>query len=66
MSLYSSICLSVGLPVPRRRLIRFSSMDAFRSAMAGEHSAEILGDIANFTSVRPIVQVNEAIEFAAD
>jgi hypothetical protein len=29
--------------------------------MGGEHVGEIIGDIANFTNVQPIVQINEAI-----
>lgn len=42
-------------------LIRFHSLDQFQAAMTGEHAAEIMGDIANFTSVTPLVQVNERI-----
>ncbi|MBA3678479.1 MAG: EthD family reductase [Sphingosinicella sp.] len=42
-------------------LIRFESFDRFREAFAGEHAAEIVGDIANFTNVRPSIQVNEKI-----
>jgi uncharacterized protein (TIGR02118 family) len=42
-------------------LIRFDSIDSFRAAIAGEHAAEIMGDIPNFTSVLPLLQVNEII-----
>ena len=42
-------------------LIRFASLEQFQAAMGGEHAGPILGDIANFTSVQPIVQVNTAI-----
>lgn len=48
-------------PFPAQALLRFSSVEAFQAAIGGEHAAEILGDIANFTDVQPIVQVNEAI-----
>ena len=41
--------------------IRFETLDQFRAAVAGEHASEILGDIANFTSVQPMMQVNEII-----
>jgi uncharacterized protein (TIGR02118 family) len=42
-------------------LIQFESIDRFQAAMQGEHAAEVLGDIANFTNVQPILQVNERI-----
>lgn len=42
-------------------IIHFQSADALQAAMAGEHAAEVIGDIANFTNVQPIIQVNERI-----
>ena len=42
-------------------LIRFDSAESLRAAVTGEHAAEIMGDIPNFTAVRPLVQVNETI-----
>ena len=42
-------------------LIRFESIGSFRAAVTGEHAAEIMGDIPKFTSVQPILQVNESI-----
>ena len=39
-------------------LIRFDTMQNFQAAMSGASTAEIMADIPNFTSVRPIVQVN--------
>ena len=42
-------------------LLRFQSLDRFGAAMAGSNAAEIMADIANFTSVQPMVQVNETI-----
>jgi uncharacterized protein (TIGR02118 family) len=36
----------------------FESVDAFQSAFA-PHAGEILGDIPNYTSVQPIIQVSE-------
>ena len=42
-------------------LIRFESAERLRAAVAGEHAGEIMADIANFTNVRPVLQVNETI-----
>jgi uncharacterized protein (TIGR02118 family) len=42
-------------------IIHFASAEALRAALTGEHAAEIIGDIANFTRVRPILQLNERI-----
>lgn len=39
-------------------LLRFTSLRHLQAAMAGEHAAEIGADIAKFTNVKPIVQVN--------
>lgn len=42
-------------------LIRFQSPEHLRAAVTGEHAAEIMGDIANFTNIQPVLQVNERI-----
>jgi len=42
-------------------LLSFPSSGAMNAAMSGEGAAEILGDIRNFTNVKPIVQINEPI-----
>lgn len=39
-------------------LLRFSSLSHLQTAMAGEHAAEIAADIAKFTNVKPLLQVN--------
>ena len=39
-------------------LLRFTSLEHLQAAMTGEHAAEIGADIAKFTNVRPILQVN--------
>src|SRR5260221_719217 len=36
----------------------FNSLEEFQSAFA-PHAAAIMGDIPNFTSVQPIIQINE-------
>src|SRR3954452_9962489 len=36
----------------------FESADAFQAAF-GPHAAEIMGDIPNYTSIEPIVQISE-------
>jgi uncharacterized protein (TIGR02118 family) len=48
-------------PFIAQALLRFSSMGNFQAALDGEHTAEIIGDIPNFTNAQPTVQVNEAI-----
>lgn len=42
-------------------VLRFESPDELGAAMAGAEAAEIMADIANFTSARPIVQVGETL-----
>ncbi len=41
-------------------LLSFDSVDAVRVAMAA-HGDEIVGDIANFTNVQPVIQMNEPL-----
>lgn len=40
-------------------IIHFESDEALKAAMNGEHASEVIGDIRNFTNVRPVIQVNE-------
>ena len=42
-------------------MIHFESADALDAALAGEHAAELIGDIGNFTDAQPILQANERI-----
>lgn len=42
-------------------LIRFQSPEHLREALTGEHAAEVMSDIANFTNIQPVLQVNERI-----
>lgn len=46
-------------------MIHFESARALDAALAGEHAAELIGDIRNFTDVQPILQTNERITPAA-
>ena len=41
-------------------LLTFDSAADFEQAVA-KHGAEIIGDIANFSSVQPLIQVNDVI-----
>jgi uncharacterized protein (TIGR02118 family) len=36
----------------------FESVEAFRAAFSA-HAAEIMGDISNYTSIEPIIQIGE-------
>lgn len=51
-----------GGPAPYRvmALLTFASAEALQKASAA-HGKEIFGDIPNFTDVRPVSQVNEAL-----
>jgi len=42
-------------------LLTFASPEAFGGALGGPHAAEIMGDVANFTGVQPVIQVNQAL-----
>ena len=42
-------------------LLRFNSVERLYAALAGERAAELMSDIARFTSVRPLLQVNESM-----
>jgi len=41
-------------------LLTFESADALQKAVA-QHGKEIVGDIANFTNVTPVMQVNDVL-----
>jgi uncharacterized protein (TIGR02118 family) len=41
------------------------SVEGFQAAMQ-EHGAEILGDIANYTDIAPVVQVSEVVVERSD
>jgi uncharacterized protein (TIGR02118 family) len=41
---------------------RFDSTEALQAAMANEGTAAILGDVANYTNIKPILQTSEIVE----
>jgi uncharacterized protein (TIGR02118 family) len=41
--------------------LNFGSAEALGAAMSSPEAAEVVADIANFTNVRPMMQVNEHI-----
>ena len=49
-----------GSPAPFVMMAHFTfeSIDAFQTAF-GPHAAEIMGDIPNYTSIEPVVQISE-------
>jgi uncharacterized protein (TIGR02118 family) len=39
----------------------FDSLDALGAAMANEGTGEVLADVANYTSIQPVLQTSEII-----
>jgi uncharacterized protein (TIGR02118 family) len=42
-------------------LLTFGSVEQFQSAME-KHGAEILGDIPNYTSIQPVIQISDVLD----
>ena len=40
-------------------ILHFDTADALREALNGEHAAEVIADIRNFTNAQPVIQINE-------
>ena len=40
---------------------RFPSVEALQSAMSGELSAQVIADVANYTSIDPVLQISEIV-----
>jgi uncharacterized protein (TIGR02118 family) len=40
---------------------RFDSMEAFHKAMGSEGTAEVMADVANYTSIAPVLQTSEVV-----
>jgi uncharacterized protein (TIGR02118 family) len=49
-----------GSPITYRVMCHlwFDSVDAFQSAFAA-HAAHLMGDVANYTDIQPVVQISE-------
>jgi uncharacterized protein (TIGR02118 family) len=41
--------------------LTFDSLDALQQAMASEGTAAILADVANYTSITPVLQTSEVV-----
>lgn len=56
------ISVPAGGPVPYLCLCRFwiNSEEDYRAAMS-EHGAELMADVANFTNIKPVVQIDEVV-----
>jgi uncharacterized protein (TIGR02118 family) len=39
----------------------FDSLDALQQAMAAEGTADVLSDVANYTSIAPVLQTSEIV-----
>jgi uncharacterized protein (TIGR02118 family) len=42
--------------------LTFESLDALQQAMAAEGTAEILADVANYTTITPVLQTSEIVD----
>ena len=40
----------------------FDSLDALQQAMAAEGTADVLADVANYTSIAPVLQTREIVD----
>jgi uncharacterized protein (TIGR02118 family) len=41
---------------------KFSSAEALQAAMAAEGTGDVLADVANYTSIAPVLQTSEIVE----
>jgi uncharacterized protein (TIGR02118 family) len=41
---------------------RFESLDALHKAMGAEGTSDVLADVANYTSIAPVLQTSEIVE----
>jgi uncharacterized protein (TIGR02118 family) len=41
---------------------RFPSMEALQQAMAAEGTAQVIGDVANYTNIVPVQQISEIVD----
>ena len=41
---------------------KFESMDALQAAMGNPGTAQIMADVANYTSIAPVLQTSEIVE----
>lgn len=46
-------------PFMAMALVRFATLDQLLAATGGEHMGEIAEDLAKFSNVQPVIQVNE-------
>jgi uncharacterized protein (TIGR02118 family) len=40
-------------------ILHFDTDESLQAALSGEHAAEVIGDISNFTDVQPVMQIND-------
>ena len=41
---------------------KFESMDALQAAMGNEGTGAVMADVANYTSIQPVLQTSEIVE----
>jgi uncharacterized protein (TIGR02118 family) len=51
----------VGGPYVAAVHFRFASMEAMQQALAAEGTAEVIADVANYTTIAPVQQISEIV-----
>ena len=41
---------------------KFASLDALQAAMGSQGTSEVLADVANYTSIAPVLQISEIVD----
>jgi uncharacterized protein (TIGR02118 family) len=42
--------------------LRFPSLEAMQAAMGSEGTGEVLADVANYTTIAPVLQISEIVD----
>ena len=60
----SSAAIDKGIDGPYEAAVHFEfdSTDAMQSVLGGPGTAAVMGDVANYTNIAPVIQVSEIIE----
>jgi uncharacterized protein (TIGR02118 family) len=59
----SGVSIDKGIDGPHVAAVHFTfdSMEAFQGALGSEQTGAIMADVANYTSIQPVTQLNEVV-----